>query len=84
MIASSVRQDEPTRYVLSGNEKWSQVLAYLGAIESISEGDRIIKQRGLEINGLVITNPTAKLNSDHAATYDLRIGKKKFLRIVVE
>ena len=73
-----------TDHYLSGNEKWSQVLAYIGEIESISEADRMIKQRGLEINGQVIPNPTTKLDSSHAAAYDVRIGKKKFLRIIVE
>jgi tyrosyl-tRNA synthetase len=59
-------------------------LAYIGEIESISEADRIVKQGGLEINGQIVTNPTTKLDSGQAATYNLRIGKKKFLRIIVE
>jgi tyrosyl-tRNA synthetase len=84
MLASHVNQAEPTRFVLSGNEKWSQVLAYLGETESISEGDRIIKQRGLEINGQIINNPTTRIDAQLSSTYELRIGKKKFLRIVVK
>jgi tyrosyl-tRNA synthetase len=56
----------------------------LGEIESISEADRIIKHGGLEINGQVVTDPTTKLDQGQAAAYDLRIGKKKFLRIIVE
>jgi hypothetical protein len=31
-----------------------------------------------------VKDPAAKLNPDHAATYALRLGKKKFFRIVVE
>jgi tyrosyl-tRNA synthetase len=84
LFTTYLRNGEVTDHFLSGNEKWSQVLAHIGEIESISEADRIIKQRGLEINGQVITNPTTKLDSSHAATYDVRIGKKKFLRVVVE
>jgi tyrosyl-tRNA synthetase len=64
--------------------KWCQVLAYLGEIDSVSDAARIIKQGGLEINGEIVKDPTAKLDPDRAATYDVRIGKKKFLRIVVE
>jgi len=79
----SLPNDRPAGYVL-GFPKWSAVLAYLEETESISAADRIIKQGGLEINGEVVTNPAAKINTGQAGTYDLRIGKKKFLRIVVE
>jgi tyrosyl-tRNA synthetase len=70
--------------VISGSRKWSQVLAYLKEVPSIAEGERIVKQGGLEIDGQVVTDPTAKLDPNRAASYELRIGKKKFLRIVVE
>jgi tyrosyl-tRNA synthetase len=72
------------QHVISGSRKWSQVLAYLGEIESVSEAERIIKHGGLEIDGQVVADPTAKLDAEKAATYDLRVGKKKFLRIIVE
>ncbi len=72
------------QHVISGSRKWSQVLAYIGEMESISKAERVIEQGGLEINGEVVADTTAKLDSEKAATYDLRIGKKKFLRIVVE
>jgi tyrosyl-tRNA synthetase len=72
------------KVVIRSQTKWSQVLAYLGEVESVSDAARIIKQGGLEINGEIMKDPTARLDADRAATYDLRIGKKKFLRIVVE
>jgi tyrosyl-tRNA synthetase len=72
------------KVVIRSQSKWSQVLAYLGEVESVSDAARIIKQGGLEINGEIVKDPTARLDADRAATYDLRIGKKKFLRIVVE
>jgi tyrosyl-tRNA synthetase len=75
---------EAPNIVITGTRKWSQVLAYMREIESISEADRIVKQGGLEINGNVVLDPTTKLDSSQSATYDVRIGKKKFLRIVVE
>jgi tyrosyl-tRNA synthetase len=84
LVADYLRKGELTRHIFTGNEKWSQVLSYLGEIDSVSEADRVIKQGGLEINGEVITNPTTRLEASHAVTYELRIGKKKFLRIVVE
>jgi tyrosyl-tRNA synthetase len=83
LVAASLPQGRPPGYVL-GFPKWSQVLAYLDETESISAADRIIKQGGLEINGQVVINPATKIDAEQAGSYDLRIGKKKFLRIVVE
>ncbi len=84
IIASILRKGVPVDVFVGGSKKWSQVLTYLGEIESISEADRIIKHGGLEINGQVVTDPTTKLDPGNTATYDLRIGKKKFLRVIVE
>jgi tyrosyl-tRNA synthetase len=64
--------------------KWSTLLARLEQIPSISEMERIIKQRGFEINGQIVADPTAKLEGDNPAVYDLKLGKKKFVRIIVE
>jgi tyrosyl-tRNA synthetase len=64
--------------------KWSRLLASLGLVASASEAERIIKQKGFEIDGQMVLDPTAKLDADQAASYKVRIGKKKFVRIVVE
>jgi tyrosyl-tRNA synthetase len=64
--------------------KWSAVLAWLGEASSVSEAERMIKQGGFEINGQTIGDPTARLKGDQPASYELRLGKKKFLRVVVE
>ncbi|HEV2522974.1 MAG TPA: tyrosine--tRNA ligase [Candidatus Acidoferrales bacterium] len=66
------------------SEKWSRLLPYFGIVSSTSEAERIIKQGGFELDGNVVQNPAVKLDLTHAATYTLRLGKKKFLRIVVE
>jgi tyrosyl-tRNA synthetase len=68
----------------SGLVKWSKILAELGEVSSTTEAERIIKQNGFEINGLTVTDPTARLNVDQSGSYELRLGKKKFLRVVVE
>src|SRR6202165_320936 len=75
LVETNLRQGGQHGQVLIGSRKWSQVLAYLREIESISEADRLIKHGGLEINGQVVTDPTTKLDAEQAATYDLRIGK---------
>lgn len=66
------------------SEKWSRILAALGEVPSASEAERVMKQGGFEIDSLPVGDPTAKLTLDKNASYRLRIGKKKFLRIVVE
>jgi tyrosyl-tRNA synthetase len=67
-----------------GPEKWSKLLAYLGEAGSASEAERVIKQGGFEINGSLVKDPTCKLDLNQPNSYEVRVGKKKFLRIVVE
>ncbi len=68
----------------SGPEKWSKLLAYLGEVGSASEAERIIKQGGFEINGSLVKDPTCKVDLNQPNSYEVRVGKKKFLRIVVD
>jgi tyrosyl-tRNA synthetase len=75
---------EAALQVISASPKWPQLLKYLSQAESISEAARIVEQGGLEINGKIVKDPTAKLDSSVAASYEVRLGKRKFLRIIVE
>jgi tyrosyl-tRNA synthetase len=59
-------------------------LKYLSLAESISEAARLIEHGGLEVNGEILRDPTAKLDTSVNASYVVRLGKRKFLRIVVE
>jgi tyrosyl-tRNA synthetase len=70
--------------VIAGPTKWPQLLSYLHQVESISEAVRVIKQGGLEVDGKVMADPAARFNTEKPACYRVRVGKKKFLRIVVE
>jgi tyrosyl-tRNA synthetase len=67
-----------------GPEKWSKLLAYLGEADSTSEAERLIKQGGFEIDGSLVKDPTCKLDLNQPGSYEVRVGKKRFLRIVVE
>ncbi|MGB7438133.1 MAG: tyrosine--tRNA ligase [Candidatus Acidiferrum sp.] len=77
---------ESKTFILPANllVKWSTILARLEEVPSISEVERIIKQRGFEINGEIVTDPAVKLDAGSPATYELRLGKKRFLRFIVE
>jgi tyrosyl-tRNA synthetase len=73
----------PTQ-LISASPKWPQLLKYLGQTESISEAARIVEQGGLEVNGKIVRDPMVRLNSSEPGSYVLRVGKRKFLRLVVE
>jgi tyrosyl-tRNA synthetase len=83
LVGTVVRDGTIVEQVITA-KKWSQVLTYLGQLGSAAEAERLIKQGGFEIDGQLVTDPTAKLDLEQAATYKVRVGKKKFLRILVE
>ena len=64
--------------------KWSQLLAYLKEMESVAEATRLIEQGGFEVDGQIVKDPTAKLDATGPTSHNVRLGKKKFLRIIVE
>jgi tyrosyl-tRNA synthetase len=66
------------------SEKWSRLLPYFGLASSASEAERVMKQGGFELDGNTVQDPTVRLDLTRRAAYSLRLGKKKFLRIVVE
>jgi tyrosyl-tRNA synthetase len=66
------------------SEKWSRLLTSLAFTASYAEAERMIKQGGLEIDDSTVLNPAAKLDFTTPHSYHVRIGKKKFVRIIVE
>jgi len=56
----------------------------LEEVPSASEAERVIKQGGFEIDSTPVGDPAVKLKLDKTASYRVRIGKKKFLRISVQ
>jgi tyrosyl-tRNA synthetase len=69
---------------LLGKEKWVKVLVALKEIESASEGERLLKGGGFEVNNAVVKDPSTRLDLTRHDEYVVRVGKKKFLRIIVE
>jgi tyrosyl-tRNA synthetase len=68
----------------TGVEKWNRFLYELDQVPSASEAERIIKGRGFEIDGKIVSDPSARCDLTQPCVYTVKIGKKKFLRIVVE
>jgi tyrosyl-tRNA synthetase len=60
--------------------KLAKIIALTGAAKSNSEARRLIQQGAVEINESPVRDIDAELSSD---TYILRVGKKRFVRIVV-
>jgi tyrosyl-tRNA synthetase len=69
---------------VTASPKWPQLLKYLSQTESISEAARMVEQGGLEVNGSIVKDPMARLDTTVAGSYEVRVGKRKFLRIIVE
>jgi tyrosyl-tRNA synthetase len=67
-----------------GPEKWSKLLARLGEATSASEAERLMKQGGFEVNGSLVKDPAYKIDLSLSHSYEVRLGKKKFLRLIVE
>ena len=64
--------------------KLTALLVDLRLISSKSEAERLIKQGGVEIDGVRIDDPRKDIDLSKPAEFLLRAGKKKFVRVVVE
>ena len=69
---------------LNGNVKLAALLVPLADIPSKSEAERLIKQGGVEINGQRVDDVRTEVNLVEHGEFLLRVGKRKFLRVVVE
>ncbi len=65
-------------------KKLSALLAELQLAPSRSEADRLVKQKGVEIDGVLAEDPRQDIDFSQPRDFLLRAGKKKFLRIIVE
>jgi tyrosyl-tRNA synthetase len=65
-------------------KKLAALLAELQLAPSKSEADRLVKQKGVEINGVLAEDPRMDIDLTQPCEFLLRAGKKKFLRIVVD
>jgi len=65
-------------------KRLSVLLVEWKLIASRSEADRLIKQGGVEINGVRVDDVKHDIDFSNPGEFLLRVGKKKFLRIVVQ
>ncbi len=64
--------------------KLTALLVDLKLISSKSEAERLIKQGGVEIDGVRIDDPRKDIDLSKPTEFLLRAGKKRFVRIAVE
>ena len=65
-------------------KKLTALLVELKLAASKSEAERLIKQRGVEINEACVADPRKEIDLSKPREFLLRAGKKKFVRVVVE
>src|SRR5436190_1887842 len=65
-------------------KKLIALLVELQLAPSKSEAERLIKQKGVEINETAVDDFRKELDRSRPAEFLIRAGKKKFLRLVVE
>jgi tyrosyl-tRNA synthetase len=62
----------------------SELIVIATSVSSRSEAERLIKQRAVEIDGETITNPRQEIDLTNPCSFLLRVGKKNFVKIVIE
>jgi tyrosyl-tRNA synthetase len=77
-------EQRPFQIPSTGVEKWSKLLVVLKEVSSKSEADRLIKQKAVDVNDELLADVGAEVSLNQPAIYVVRIGKKKFFRLVVE
>jgi len=75
---------EVAQQIVSPSPKWCQLLKYLSQAESVSDAARTMEQGGLEVDGIIFRDPRAKLDTSFNGSYEVRFGKKRFFRLIVE
>ena len=66
------------------SKKLTALLVELKLAPSKSEAERLIKQRGVEIDEVCVEDPRKEIDLSNPVQFLLRAGKKKFVRVVVE
>jgi tyrosyl-tRNA synthetase len=78
-------EEAPVQKIAKGTtQKLTALLVELKMAPSKSEAERLIKQRGVEIDEVCVEDPRKEIDLSKPAQFLLRAGKKKFVRVVVE
>ncbi len=62
----------------------ARLLAHLKLAPSRTEGERLIKQGAVEVDGVRVEDPRAEIDLAKRRSFTVRVGKHQFERVVVE
>ena len=83
LFSGSTEDLAPIRIGDSAGKRLVDILVENGAIESKSEGRRLIKQNGLSINDRKVSDPDYRISAyDLERGIVIKIGKKKFYKFI--
>lgn len=75
--------EEMEEYILKGRKSLVEVVFEAGIVNSKSEIKRLIQQKAVEVNGVKVEDIGYQLNPEDGERV-IKIGKRKFLKIVVK
>jgi tyrosyl-tRNA synthetase len=61
----------------------SKLIAQLGLASSVAEANRLIEQEAVSLNDQKVSNVKADLDLSQPGTFVLKVGKRRFLKLVV-
>ncbi len=61
----------------------TKLIAQLGLANSVTEANRLIEQDAVMLNDQKVSNVKAELDLSQEATYVLKVGKRRFLKLVI-
>jgi tyrosyl-tRNA synthetase len=78
-------EDMETREIAASAEitRLPKVLASLGLAPSVSEASRLIQSGAVTVNGDKITSPRSEIDVSSRANYIFKVGKRRFMRLLV-
>ena len=83
LFSGSTEDLAPIRIGDAAGKRLVDILVENGAIESKSEGRRLIKQNGLSINDRKVSDPDYRISAyDLERGIIIKIGKKKFYKFI--
>ena len=83
-IANPVQMEEK---ILTGSTeriRLAKLMAQLGLAGSINEAVRLIEQEAVTLNNQKVSDAKAELDLSKSCSYILRVGKRRFVKILVK
>jgi len=75
---------EKTLPVSTGKIRVAKLISQLGLAVSNTEAARLLEQGAVSWNNQKMTDPKAELDLSQASTYILRVGKRHFVKVIIE